>query len=205
MSSDRVPVIVSACRTAIGRLLGGLSSRRATDLGGIVVAESVKRAGIEPGDVEEVIMGHVVQAGVGQAPARQAALKGGLLPASAAVTVNKVCGSGLKAVMMAAQAIKAGDINFAVAGGMESMSNAPFLLQGVRTGYKFGDQEMIDAMINDGLWCSFADRHMGNHAELIADKFKVTREDQDEFACQSHVKAVKGDRGGKVRRGDRPG
>jgi acetyl-CoA C-acetyltransferase len=191
MSKDRVPVIVSACRTAIGRFLGGLSSKSATDLGGIAVAESMKRAGIDPGDVEEVIMGQVVQAGVGQAPARQAALKGGIPATSAAVTVNKVCGSGLKAVMMAAQAIKAGDINCAVAGGMESMSNAPFLLHGARTGYKFGNQKIIDAMVTDGLWCSFGDNHMGNYAELIADKFNVTREDQDKYACESHMKAVK--------------
>jgi len=197
MSKDRVPVIVSACRTATGRFLSGLTTKTSTDLGGIVVAESVKRAGIDPGDVEEVIMGHVMQAGAGQAPARQAALKGGIPATSAAVTVNMVCGSGLKSVIMAAQAIKTGDISCAVAGGMESMSNAPFLLQGARNGYKFGDQKITDAMVKDGLWCSFGDNHMGNYAELIAEKFKVTREVQDKFACESHMKAVKAIEEGK--------
>jgi len=199
MSKDRVPVIASACRTAIGRFLGGISSKNATDLGGVVVSEAVRRAGIDPGDVEEVILGNVVQAGTGQAPARQAALKGGIPASIPAVTINKVCGSGLKSVMLAAQAIKAGDINCAVAGGMESMSNAPFLLEGARYGYKFGHQKIIDAMIKDGLWCSFADVHMGNHAELIADRFKVTREDQDQFAFQSHMKAVRAIKEGKFR------
>jgi acetyl-CoA C-acetyltransferase len=199
MSKDRVPVIVSACRTAIGRFLGGISSMSATDLGGIAVSEAVKRAGIEPGEVEEVILGNVVQAGIGQAPARQAALKGGIPATVPAVTINKVCGSGLKAVMLAAQAIKAGDVSCAVVGGMESMSNAPFLLEGARNGYKFGHQKMVDAMIKDGLWCAFADVHMGNHAELIADKFEVTREDQDQYACDSHRKAVKAIKEGKFK------
>ena len=197
MSKERTPVIVSACRTAIGRFLGGLSALSATDLGGKVVSEAVKRAGIDPAEVDEVIMGNVLQAGVGQAPARQAALKGGIPPEVPAVTINKVCGSGLKAVMLAAQAIKAGDIECAVAGGMESMSNAPFLLEGARKGFKFGDQKMVDAMIRDGLWCSFADVHMGVHAELIAEKFDVSREDQDEFAYRSHMKAVRAIREGE--------
>jgi len=199
MSKERIPVIVSACRTALGRFLGGISSKSATDLGGVVVSEAVKRAGIEPGEVEEVILGNVVQAGIGQAPARQAALKGGIPATVPAVTINKVCGSGLKTVMLAAQAIKAGDIGCAVVGGMESMSNAPFLLEGARNGYKFGHQKMVDAMIKDGLWCAFADVHMGNHAELIADKFEVTREDQDRYACNSHMKAVKAIKGGKFK------
>ena len=199
MTRDRVPVIVSACRTAIGRFLGGLSTKSATDLGGIVVAEAVKRAGIEPGEIDEVMMGNVVQAGLGQAPARQAAIKGGIPPTVPAVTINKVCGSGLKAVMLAAQGIKAGDLRCAVAGGMESMSNAPFLIEGARTGFKFGHQKMVDSMIRDGLWCAFADVHMGNHAELIAKKFQVNREDQDRFAYQSHMKAVKAIRDGKFK------
>jgi acetyl-CoA C-acetyltransferase len=197
MSKERNPVIASACRTAIGRFLGGVSTLSAPDLGAVVVREAVSRAGIEPGDVEDVILGNVVQAGVGQAPARQAALKGGIPAAVPAVTINKVCGSGLKAVMLAAQAIRAGDIRCAVAGGMESMSGAPFLLEGARTGLKFGHQKMIDAMIRDGLWCSFKDVHMGNHAELIAEKFEVTREDQDRYAVESHRKAVAAIEGGK--------
>ncbi len=200
MSKERVPVIASACRTATGKFLGGISSLGATDLGGLVVAEAVKRAGVDPGEVDEVIMGNVVQAGIGQAPARQAAIKGGIPPTVPAMTINKVCGSGLKAVMLAAQGIKAGDIDCAVAGGMESMSNAPFLLEGARNGYKFGHQKMIDAMIKDGLWCAFGNVHMGNHAELIAEKFKVSREDQDEYAYQSHMKAIKAIQEGKFKK-----
>jgi acetyl-CoA C-acetyltransferase len=199
MSKERIPVIVSACRTAIGKFLGGVSSLGATDLGGVVVAEAVKRAGVDPGEIDEVIMGNVVQAGIGQAPARQAALKGGVPPTVPAITINKVCGSGLKAVMLAAQGIKAGDIGCAVAGGMESMSNAPFLLEGARNGYKFGHQKMVDAMIKDGLWCAFGNVHMGNHAERIAEKFKVSREDQDEYAYNSHMKAIKAIQDGKFR------
>ncbi len=168
-------------------------------MGGIVVKEAVRRAGIDPGAVDEVIMGNVVQAGVGQAPARQAALKGEIPAAVPAVTINKVCGSGLKAVMLAAQAIKAGDISCAVAGGMESMSNAPFLLEGARRGYKLGNQKIVDGMIKDGLWCSFSDVHMGIHAELIAEKFGVSREDQDKFAYESHAKAVKAIKEGKFK------
>jgi len=197
MSKERNPVIASACRTAIGRFLGGVGTLRAPDLGAVAIREAVVRAGIEPADVEDVIMGNVVQAGVGQAPARQAALKGGIPAAVPAVTINKVCGSGLKAVMLAAQAIKAGDTRCAIAGGMESMSSAPFLIEGARTGIKFGHQTMIDAMIRDGLWCSFKDVHMGIHAELIAEKFGVTREDQDAFSVDSHRKAVAGIEGGK--------
>ncbi len=199
MSKESIPVIVSACRTAIGKFLGGASSLGATDLGGVVVAEAVKRSGVDPGEIDEVIMGSVVQAGIGQAPARQAALKGGVPPTVPAITINKVCGSGLKAVMLAAQGIKAGDIECAVAGGMESMSNAPFLLEGARNGYKFGHQKMVDAMIKDGLWCSFGNVHMGNHAERIAEKFEVSREDQDEYAYNSHMKAVKAIQDGKFK------
>ena len=181
---------MSAARTPVGRFLGGLGSMRAPELGAVVVREALRRADLPPGDVEEVILGNVLQAGVGQAPARQAALRAGVPPEVPAFTVNKVCGSGLKAVMLAAQAIRAGDVQVAVAGGMESMSNAPFLLRNAREGLKFGDQELADAMILDGLWCAFGDCHMGNHAELTAARSELTREELDAFALESHRKAV---------------
>ncbi len=187
---DRTPVIVSAARTPIGRYLGGLSPLKATDLGGLVIREAVRRAGIESGAVEEVIMGQVLQGGAGQAPARQAALAGGVPPAVAAVTINKVCGSGLKAVMLAAQAIKAGDAQCLVAGGMESMSNGPHYLFGLRAGIKFGHQDLKDGVILDGLWCSFGNAHMGGYAEYTAKKAGISREEQDRFALESHRKAV---------------
>jgi acetyl-CoA C-acetyltransferase len=189
-------VIVSACRTPIGKLQGGLSPLAAGKLGGIVVKEAVRRAGIQAKDVEECILGNVLQAGVGQNPARQAARAGGLPDEIGSFTVNKVCGSGLKAVMLAAQAIKAGDHEILVAGGMESMSNAPYLLPGARTGYRLGHGVLVDAMIQDGLWDVYNDFHMGVAAELIADKYKVTREDQDRFAYDSHRKAVAAIEGG---------
>ena len=188
--TSRVPVIVSATRTPIGRFLGGLSPLSAPDLGGIVIREAVRRAGINPDDIDEVIMGNVIQGGVGQAPARQAALKSGIPNTISAVTINKVCGSGLKAVMLASQAIKAGDLQVAVAGGQESMSNAPFYVYGMRNGVKAGDQTLVDGMIKDGLWCSFCDVHMGSHAEYTARKAQITRERQDEFALASHQNAV---------------
>lgn len=194
---SRQPVIVSAVRTPIGRYLGGLSSLSAPELGAIVIREAVKRAGVSLDDVEEVLMGHVIQGGTGQAPARQAALKAGLPGTVAATTINKVCGSGLKAVMLAAQSIRAGDQEVVVAGGQESMSNAPHYVYGMRQGIKLGDQTMADGVIRDGLWCSFCDTHMGGHAEYTARKAGVTREQQDDFALQSHQKALAAMEGGK--------
>lgn len=188
--TDRTAVIVGAARLPTGRFLGGLSSLTAPELGARAIAGVVERSGVAMEDIEEVIMGNVVQAGVGQAPARQAAI-GASLPATIpAMTINKVCGSGLKAVMLAAQAIRAGDLQVAVAGGMESMSNVPYLVRGYRGGVKFGDQTMVDGLIHDGLWCSFGDCHMGGHAEYTAWKAGVSREDQDQFAYESHMKAV---------------
>ena len=167
-------VIVSAARTATGKFLGALKPFTAPQLGAIVIREAVARAGIDPALVEECIMGNVVSAGLGQAPARQAARRGGLSDGVAALTINKVCGSGLKAVMLAAQAVRAGDLAVAVAGGQESMSNAPFYLYGARQGLKFGDQTLVDGLIRDGLWCSFCDVHMGGHAEYTAKKAGLT-------------------------------
>ena len=197
--TSRSPVIVSAVRTPIGRFLGGLSSLSAPELGGIAIREAVRRAGVPLDDIEEVIMGNVIQGGVGQAPARQAALKGGIPSSVSAVTINKVCGSGLKSVMLASQAIKAGDIQVAVAGGQESMSNAPYYVYGMRNGVKLGDQSMVDGMIKDGLWCAFCDVHMGSHAEYTARKGEISRERQDEFAVASHRKAVEAMEAGKFK------
>jgi acetyl-CoA C-acetyltransferase len=188
--TSREPVIVAAARTPIGRFLGGLAPMSAPQLGAIAIRAAIDRSRIDVNDVEEVIMGNVIQGGVGQAPARQAAIKAGIPASVSAMTVNKVCGSGLKAVMLAAQAIKAGDRHVVVAGGQESMSNAPFYNYGMRGGVKLGDQTLVDGMIRDGLWCSFCDVHMGGHAEYTAKKAGVTREMQDEFAVQSHKKAV---------------
>jgi len=184
------PVIISACRTATGTFLGGLSSLPATQLGAIVVKEAVKRAGIDPSTIDEVIMGQVVQAGCGQAPARQAMIHGGIPPHVSAMTINKVCGSGLKAAMIAAQAIKAGDGDCYLVGGFESMSNTPYGLHGARGGLKFGDKKIEDFMILDGLWDSFHNYHMGNAAEYTAQKANITREEQDEYAYNSHRKAL---------------
>jgi acetyl-CoA C-acetyltransferase len=183
-------VIVSAVRTPTGKFLGGLKGFAATELGALVVRESVRRAGIDPASVDECIMGNVVSAGLGQAPARQAALRGGLADHVAALTINKVCGSGLKAVMLATQAIATGDIEIAVAGGMESMSNAPYLLQRVREGLRMGNGELVDAMIQDGLWCSFEQWHMGNAGEIVATECGISRARQDEYAANSHRKAA---------------
>ena len=193
----RIPVILSGVRTPIGRFLGGLSTLPATKLGALTIQDAVARAGIEPGAVQDVIMGNVVPAGGGQAPARQAAIGGGIPAAVPAMTINKVCGSGLKAVMLAAQAIKAGDLQVVVAGGFESMSNVPFYLRNHRGGVKFGDQTVQDGLIYDGLWCSFGNCHMGGHAEYTADKAGVTRADADEFSYQSHMKAIAATEGGK--------
>jgi acetyl-CoA C-acetyltransferase len=183
-------VIVSAVRTPTGKFLGALKTLAATQLGALVVAEAVRRTGIEPGMVDECIMGNVVGAGLGQNPARQAALRGGLADHVAALTINKVCGSGLKAVMLADQAIRAGDIDIAVAGGMESMSNCPYLLPRVREGLKMGNGELLDAMITDGLWCAFEQCHMGNSGEVVAEQYHVGREAQDAYAALSHQKAA---------------
>lgn len=187
---SRQPVIVGAARTPIGRFLGGLVSVSATELGAVAVRAAVDRARIDAGEVQEVIMGNVMSAGTGQAPARQAAIGAGLPGAIPALTVNKVCGSGLKAVMLAAQAVRAGDAHLIVAGGMESMSNVPFYLRDFRTGAKFGDRAAQDGLILDGLWCSFGQCHMGGHAEYTAAAAGVTREDADQFSLASHQKAV---------------
>jgi acetyl-CoA C-acetyltransferase len=186
----RESVIVSAVRTPTGKFLGALKGFTATQLGALVVAEAVRRAGIDPQIVDECIIGNVVSAGLGQNPARQAALNGGLPEHVAALTINKVCGSGLKAVMIADQAIRAGDIDVAVAGGMESMSNAPYLLPRVRDGLRMGNGEVVDAMINDGLWCAFEQCHMGNSGEVVAERYHVGRAAQDDYAARSHQKAA---------------
>lgn len=185
------PVILSAVRTPIGRFQGGLSSFSAPELGGKVVAESIRRAGLDPKEVDEVILGNVIQAGLGQNPARQAALKGGCDPRVAAMTINKVCGSGLKAVALAAQAVELGESEIVVAGGMESMSNSPYLLRNARSGFRLGDQKLVDSMIWDGLWDAYEDFHMGNTGELVAEKYGISREEQDQFALESHQKAVR--------------
>jgi len=192
-------VIISAARTPVGKFLGSLKGFKATELGAIVVRESVKRAGIKPEDVDEVIMGCVIQAGLGQNPARQAALNGGLPSTVAAVTVNKVCGSGLKAVMMAAQGVQLGDSEMVVAGGMESMSNAPYLIPKAREGYRLGNGELVDSMINDGLWDAFENYHMGCTGEVVAEKYSIGRNQQDEFAMNSHRKAAAAIKEGKFK------
>src|SRR5215216_1999692 len=192
-------VIISAARTPVGKFLGSLKGFTAPQLGAMVVRESVKRAGVKPEDVDEVIMGCVIQAGLGQNPARQAALKGGLPSTVSAVTINKVCGSGLKAVMMAAQGIQLGDSEMVVAGGMESMSNAPYLIPKAREGYRLGNGELLDAMIHDGLWCAFENYHMGCTGEVVADEYKVSRAEQDEFATNSHRKAAAAIKAGRFK------
>ncbi len=186
----RTPVIVDGVRTPIGRFLGGLSPLSGPELGAVAVREVVARAGIDAAEIDEVIMGNVVGAGSGQAPARQAAVNGGVPAKVPAVTVNKVCGSGLKAVMLAAQAVRAGDARLVVAGGFESMSNVPYYLRGMRGGVKFGDRTVQDGLVHDGLWCSFGMCHMGGHAEYTAAKAGITREEADSFALASHRKAV---------------
>jgi acetyl-CoA C-acetyltransferase len=187
----REAVIVSAVRTATGKFLGSLKNFSAPQLGALVVADAVRRAGVDPALVDECIMGNVVSAGEGQNPARQAALRGGLSDNVAALTINKVCGSGLKAVMLAAQGIATGDIDIAVAGGMESMSNCPYLLPRAREGMRMGNGEVVDSMINDGLWCSFEGCHMGNAGEVVAEHYHVCREAQDAFAAESHARAAR--------------
>ena len=199
MSDLKQPVIISAVRTPVGKFQGSLKGFKATDLGAMVVRESVRRAGVAPEEVDEVIMGCVIQAGLGQNPARQAALRGGIPFGVSAVTINKVCGSGLKSVMMAAQGIQLGDTEIVVAGGMESMSNAPYLIPKAREGYRLGNGELIDAMIHDGLWCAFENYHMGNTGEVVADRYQVTRDKQDEYALNSHRKAADAIKAGKFK------
>lgn len=190
MSERREAVIISAVRTPTGKFQGALKGFKATELGAMVVREAVRRAGVPPEEVDEVIMGCVIQAGLGQNPARQAALKGGIPFGVSAVTINKVCGSGLKAVMMAAQGIQLGDSEIVVAGGMESMSNAPYIIPNAREGYRLGNGVLVDSMIHDGLWCAFENYHMGNTGEVVADRYGVNRAEQDEYALNSHRKAA---------------
>jgi len=197
MSELNEAVIIGATRTPVGKFLGSLKGFSAPALGAIVVREAVKRAGVKPEDVDEVIMGCVIQAGLGQNPARQAALRGGLPSTVAAVTVNKVCGSGLKAVMLAAQGVKLGDTEVVVAGGMESMSNAPYLIPKAREGYRLGNGELLDAMIHDGLWDAYENYHMGCTGEVVADMYSIGRTEQDEYAANSHRKAAAAIKAGK--------
>src|ERR1044071_842916 len=183
-------VIISGVRTPVGKFQGSLADFTAPQLGALAVREAVKRAGIEPRQVDECIMGNVVSAGLGQNPARQAAIFGGLPPEVGAMTINKVCGSGLKAVALAAQAIQTGNSSIVVAGGMESMTNAPYLLPNARKGYRLGNQQLVDSMVNDGLWDIYNDYHMGNTGENVAEKYSIKREEQDEYAANSHRKAI---------------
>jgi acetyl-CoA C-acetyltransferase len=196
--SDQV-YILSAARTPIGKFGGGLSTVPATELGGVAIRAAVERAGIAPERVDEAIMGQVIQAGAGQAPARQAALKAGLPEGVSATTINKVCGSGLKAVMLGAASIRAGDASVIVAGGMESMNLGPYLLPGARSGYRLGDATLVDATVHDGLWCAICDVHMGVHAERVAAKHEVSRQAQDQFALRSHERALAAIEGGRFR------
>jgi acetyl-CoA C-acetyltransferase len=184
------PVILSAARLPTGKFLGALKGLKATELGALVVKEAVERAGLQPDQVDEVILGNVVSAGLGQAPARQAAIRAGLPPKVAALTINKVCGSGLKAVMLAAQAVATGDAEIVVAGGMESMSNCPYLLPRVREGLRLGHSEALDSMVFDGLWDAYEDYHMGCTGEIVAGKYHVSRKEQDAYAFESHRRAI---------------
>ncbi len=199
MSKENEAVILSAARTPIGKFQGALSGMNATSLGAIAVKAAVERAGIDPKDIEEVLMGNVVQAGNGQAPARQAAIFAGVPATVSATAINKVCGSGLKAAMMSAQAIRAGDGDLFIAGGMESMSRAPYLVSGRMGELKFGNQQMTDALLNDGLWDPFENWGMGMAAEFIADEYEVTRAAMDEFALRSHLKAVEAQEAGRFK------
>lgn len=195
----RNAVIISAKRTPTGKFLGALKSFTAPDLGAIAIKAAVEAAGVKPEEINEVIMGCVVQAGIGQAPARQAAIKAGLSPETSALTINMVCGSGLRAVALAAQAVMLGDAEVVVAGGMESMSNIPYALPQAREGYRMGNGQIVDLMINDGLWCPFEDWHMGNTGEVVAESCNVTREQQDEFAAASHQKALAAQQAGRFK------
>ncbi|MDM7923157.1 MAG: acetyl-CoA C-acetyltransferase [Pyrinomonadaceae bacterium] len=199
MADNKQAVIISAARTPTGKFQGLLKDHKAPDLAAIAIKEAVKRAGIDGSQVDEVIMGCVVQAGIGQAPARQAALKAGLPPEVSALTINMVCGSGLRAVALASQAVQLGDAEFVVAGGMESMSNIPYAMPGARDGYRMGNQTVTDLMIHDGLWCPFENWHMGNTGEVVADKYQISREKQDEFAYNSHRKAAEAQAEGRFK------
>ena len=199
MADTKQAVIISAARTPTGKFQGLLKSFTAPDLAAIAIKEAVNRAGISVEQVDEVMMGCVVQAGIGQAPARQAALKAGLPPEVAALTVNMVCGSGLRAVALASQAVQLGDAEFVVAGGMESMSNIPYAMPGARDGYRMGNQQVIDLMVHDGLWCPFENWHMGNTGEVVAEKYQITREEQDSFAFNSHRKAAEAQAAGRFK------
>ena len=199
MADGKDVVIVSGARTATGRFLGSLADFRAPDLGAIAIKAAVERAGIKPSDVEEVIMGNVVGAGIGQNPARQAALKAGIPDSVGCTTINKVCGSGLKTVVFATQAIKVGDYGCIVAGGLESMSQCPYMLPKARTGYRLGNGTLVDLMIHDGLWDMYNDFHMGNTGELVAEKYGISRQEQDEYAYNSHRKAIAAIKAGKFR------
>ncbi|CAN5414063.1 acetyl-CoA C-acetyltransferase [soil metagenome] len=196
MSDRKEAVIISAARTPTGKFQGALKDFTAPELGAIVIREAIKRAGVDPALVDEVIMGCVVQAGIGQAPARQAALKAGLPPEVSALTVNMVCGSGLRAVALASQSVQLGDADFVVAGGMESMSNIPYALPQARDGYRLGNGTTLDLLIHDGLWCPFENWHMGNTGEVVAEKHQITRETQDDFAYNSHRKAYEAQQAG---------
>ena len=197
MTDNKQAVIISAARTPTGKFQGLLKGFSAPELGAIAIREAITRAGIADDQVDEVIMGCVVQAGIGQAPARQAALKAGLPPEVSALTINMVCGSGLRAVALASQAVTLGDAEYVVAGGMESMSNIPYALPGAREGYKMGNQTAVDLMIHDGLWCPFENWHMGNTGELVAEKYQISREEQDHFAFNSHRKAHEAQQAGR--------
>ncbi|HEX6279231.1 MAG TPA: acetyl-CoA C-acetyltransferase [Pyrinomonadaceae bacterium] len=197
MADIQEAVIISAARTPVGKFQGALKGFSAPELGAIAIKEAVKRAGVEPSKVDEVIMGCVVQAGIGQAPARQAALKAGLPAEVSALTVNMVCGSGLRAVALASQSVRLGDAEVVVAGGMESMSNIPYAMPGARDGYRMGNHTVTDLMIHDGLWCPFENWHMGNTGEVVAEKHQITRETQDEFAYNSHRKAYEAQQAGR--------
>jgi acetyl-CoA C-acetyltransferase len=199
MATKRPVVITSAARTAIGRFQGALSAIPAAQLGAVAIREAVKRSGIDPARIDEVLMGNVVQAGQGQAPARQAAIKAGLPPTVCATTINKICGSGLKAVMFGAQAIQAGDADIIVAGGMESMDLGPHLLPQARQGYRLGNGVLVDATVHDGLWCPFENHHMGNSAEWVAREYGLTRQELDEYALNSHRKAIAAIQAGKFK------
>jgi len=197
--ADKEAVILSAARTPTGKFQGLLKGFTAPDLAAHAIKAALERAGVAPEKIDEVILGCVVQAGIGQAPARQAALKAGLPPEVSALTINMVCGSGLRAVALAAQAVKLGDSDYVVAGGMESMSNIPYAMPGARDGYRMGNQTVVDLMINDGLWCPFENWHMGNTGEIVAEKYQITRGDQDEYAFGSHRKAAEAQEAGRFR------
>jgi acetyl-CoA C-acetyltransferase len=199
MADNKQAVIISAARTPTGKFQGALKGFTAPELGAIAIREAVGRAGVDPAKIDEVIMGCVVQAGIGQAPARQAAMKAGLPPEVSALTVNMVCGSGLRAVALASQSVTLGDADFVVAGGMESMSNIPYAMPGARDGYRMGNQTVVDLMIHDGLWCPFENWHMGNTGEVVADKHQITRETQDQYAFDSHRKAAEAQAAGRFK------